>query len=72
MEVPSGCFWAPQAMDSQSRDKSGRLPLSWAAEKGHGVVVEVFLGAAATDINSRDAQGRTPLLLAAIKDRLIQ
>jgi ankyrin repeat protein len=46
------------------KDESGRTPLSWAAEKGCGAVVNMLLNKGA-DLESRDKTGQTPLSWAA-------
>jgi ankyrin repeat protein len=46
------------------KDKSGRTPLSWAAEKGSEAVVDILLHEGA-DLESKDKNGQTPLLWAA-------
>ena len=51
--------------DVESKDdKYGQTPLSWAAEKGHEVVVKLLLDKNA-DVESKDKYGRTPLSWAA-------
>ena len=52
--------------DVESKDgEHDRTPLSWAAEKGHEVVVELLLKKGA-DVESKDPRyGRTPLWRAA-------
>lgn len=49
--------------DVNSRDSTGRTPLSWAAYNGHVAVVKWLLKGRA-DVNSKDDRGRTPLSLA--------
>jgi ankyrin repeat protein len=46
------------------KDKDGKTPLSWAAYKGHDVVVKVLLETGKVDIDVKDNDGRTPLLCA--------
>lgn len=48
-------------IDIESRDNSGRRPLSWAAEKGHNAVVKLLIDTGKTDINSKDSISETPL-----------
>ncbi|KAL8364729.1 hypothetical protein RB595_003828 [Gaeumannomyces hyphopodioides] len=43
----------------------GRPPLSWAAENGHGAVVELLLATGKAGVDAKDSDGRTPLLWAA-------
>ncbi len=38
----------------------GQMPLSWAAEKGHKVVVELLLEKGA-ELEMKDSSGQTPL-----------
>lgn len=50
-----------------SKDRTGRSPLSWAAEGGYKEVVTILLGKkeVVDGVNSKDTvYGRTPLLLA--------
>ncbi|KAJ5805618.1 ankyrin [Penicillium pulvis] len=47
-----------------SMDTFARTPLSWAAEKGRGIIVKLFLDKGA-DFDSRDKKDKTPLLWAA-------
>ena len=49
--------------DSSSR--TGRTPLSWAAENGHEGTVKLLVRRGDVDPNSSDRYGRTPLLWAA-------
>lgn len=48
-----------------SRDKSGRTPLSWAAGGAFQAVVKLLLETGKADINSKDNNGMTPLGWAA-------
>ncbi|OCK75239.1 ankyrin, partial [Lepidopterella palustris CBS 459.81] len=52
-------------VDLDSRDASGRTPLSWAAEKGHEAVVKLLLETGEVYLDSEDGSGRTPLSWAA-------
>ena len=54
-----------QSHEADPRDEQGRTPLSWAALKGHGAVVDFLADQDDVDINSKDKSSRTPLLLAA-------
>lgn len=58
------CLLERDGIDVNSKDGDGRTPLSRAAEKGHGKVVEVLLRYS-TDGNLKDDDGRTPLSWAA-------
>ena len=52
---------------ADSKDSHGRTPLSWAAERGHEVVVKL-LAEKGADVESTDpAYGRTPLSWAAMQ-----
>jgi ankyrin repeat protein len=63
--------------DVNFKDKSGRTPLSWAAEKGSETIVNVLLNKGA-DLECKDKSGRTPLSWAArgghlaVVERLLQ
>ncbi|KXX73089.1 Ankyrin repeat domain-containing protein 50 [Madurella mycetomatis] len=46
-------------VDIDPKDKGGRTPLSWAAERGHEAVIRLLLGKGA-DTESKDYMGRTP------------
>ena len=48
-------------VDLNSKDRGGRTPLSWAAEKGHEAVVKTLLAREDVDLNSKDRDGQTPL-----------
>jgi ankyrin repeat protein len=52
-------------VDVNSRDKSGRTPLSWAAEKGNETMVKLLLESGKVDVDSKDITGQTPLFWAA-------
>jgi ankyrin repeat protein len=56
-----------QGVDVDSKDsKHGRTPLSWAAENGHEVVVQLLLETGKVDVDSKDSSyGQTPLSWAA-------
>ncbi|KAK7421105.1 hypothetical protein QQZ08_010109 [Neonectria magnoliae] len=51
-------------LEINSRDDSGRTPLSYAAEQGHEGVVEQMIATGEADVNSRDDSGRMPLSYA--------
>jgi ankyrin repeat protein len=48
-----------------SRDVSGRTPLSYAARYGHGTAARLLLQTGVVEVNSKDNDGRTPLSRAA-------
>ena len=48
-----------------AKDRSGRTPLSWAAENERWAAVELLIEKDGVNINTQDKSGRTPLLLAA-------
>ena len=52
---------------SYSDGRSGRTPLSWAAEYGHEAVVQLLLGTTQVDVDSKDSSGQTPLYWAAAR-----
>ena len=54
--------------DVVSKDSYGLMPLSWAAEKGNGIVVKLLLEKGA-DVESKDSYVLTPLSWAAEKGR---
>lgn len=54
-----------QGHHPNSRDTSGRTPLSWAAANGNEVVVKLLLATAGVDVDSGDYLYQTPLALAA-------
>ncbi|KAI9764578.1 MAG: hypothetical protein M1839_005804, partial [Geoglossum umbratile] len=47
------------------QDSYGRMPLSWAAERGREGVVKLLLATEKVDLDSKDTSGQTPLSLAA-------
>jgi Ankyrin repeats (3 copies) len=54
------------ARNLDSKDPGyGQTPLSWAAENGHGAVVELLLATGKVDVDSKDDSDRTPLSWAA-------
>ncbi|PON27255.1 hypothetical protein TGAM01_v203636 [Trichoderma gamsii] len=50
-----------------SKDKHGKTPLSWAAQKGNVAVVKTLLDTGQAEINSTDIEGQTPLSRATRK-----
>jgi ankyrin repeat protein len=44
-----------------SKDSSGRTPLSYTAENGHEAVVELLLAEDGVDVNSKDKNGQALL-----------
>ena len=44
--------------EPESKDKNGRTPLLWAAEKGHEAVVKLLLTESSVDPDSKDWDGR--------------
>jgi ankyrin repeat protein len=59
-------------VDVNSRDKSGRTPLSWAAEKGDETLVKLLLESGKVDVDSKNNSGQTPLFWAASGMRLLR
>lgn len=54
---------AREGRSAESKDRNGERPLSWAAEKGHEIVVRLLLEKG-EELESRDKDGRTLLLCA--------
>ena len=54
-------------IDVDSRDSSGRTPLSWAAENGHDAVIKLLFDMGKVDPDSKGSSDRTPLSWAAAK-----
>jgi hypothetical protein len=52
-------------VEVDSKDNSGRTPLTWAARNGHETVVKLLLAKNGVDPDSKDNSGRTPLTWAA-------
>ncbi|KAI9763767.1 MAG: hypothetical protein M1840_009092 [Geoglossum simile] len=52
---------ASEKVDVDSKDSSGRTPLSWAAESGHEAVVKLLLATERVDVDSKSYNGQTPL-----------
>ncbi|KID95046.1 ankyrin repeat protein, partial [Metarhizium majus ARSEF 297] len=50
-------------------DAKGRTALSWAAEYGHAMQVEMLLESGA-GVDTQDVQGKTPLMYAAVQARI--
>jgi ankyrin repeat protein len=48
------------------KDKNGRTPFSWAAERGYEAVIKLLLEMGEVDTDSRDNDGQTPLSRAAM------
>ena len=53
-----------EAFDINSKDRRGRTPLSWAAQSGKEVIVQLLIKQGA-EVDSKDILGRTPLFWAA-------
>jgi ankyrin repeat protein len=53
--------------DPDSKDSEGRTPLSWAARRGHAVVVELLLATGSVNPNTKDRWMRTTLQFASFK-----
>jgi hypothetical protein len=56
-----------EGVDADSKNKDGRTPLSFAAEKGNQSVVEMLLQRKDVNVDSKDNDNRTPLSFAAEK-----
>jgi ankyrin repeat protein len=55
-----------KGVEADLKDTDGRTPLSWAAEKGHQVVVKLLLATGKVDVESKDSEySLTPLFRAA-------
>jgi ankyrin repeat protein len=52
-------------VDVDSKDESGKTPLSWAAEEGNKDVVQLLVETDKVDVDSKDKDERTPLSWAA-------
>ncbi|ELQ33828.1 hypothetical protein OOU_Y34scaffold00870g5 [Pyricularia oryzae Y34] len=52
-------------VEVDAKSKNSRTPLSWAAAKGHEIVVRMLLDTHKVDVDAKDGNGRTPLLRAA-------
>jgi len=52
------------SIGADSKDSHGRMPLSYAAQKGHETVVKLLLQTGKVDVDSKDEDGRTPLSYA--------
>ena len=50
-----------EKVDADSKNDSGRSPLSWAAENGQEAVVKMLLDIEKVDVDSKDNSGRSPL-----------
>jgi ankyrin repeat protein len=55
----------PGKVEVNIRDKGGRTPLWWAAQRGHGAIVKLLLETGKAEVNIRDRKDRMPLLCAA-------
>lgn len=64
-EVPA--FFLEKGFDVNAADKTGRTPLSLAADDNNAAAIELFVSAGA-DVGAADADGKTPLHYAAAKN----
>jgi ankyrin repeat protein len=57
---------ATEKVDTDSKDRTSRTPLSCAAAHGHKGIVKLLLVIEKVDADSKDERGRTPLSWAAV------
>lgn len=60
-------FLVQEKDDIEFNAQPGQTLLSYAAQKGHEIIVELLLDTGMVDVESRDRNGRTPLCIAAIE-----